>query len=541
MNPVTRAGTPKVPAFYLDKTQLACAVCAAGLGVLAYPKAGIALLGWLVCAPLGLGLMRCRGGMNAAVYGWFAGLLFYAGLLYWLVPTCVTGGLNPALAALALMALAALLALEWVVFSVGAFKLFRVTEGHRLFAFLFPLAAALCWVCMEWLKQLLAQYLVWFPWFMLGYTQYQNEAVLQTAAFAGTYGISFLLAYFGFSAGVAVAWWRQERRRAALVILPAVLLGVFAWGAGRVRLAMAPPAGEPVPVTEREASSGHEKPLFTVALLQPNIEQYRKWDDKFEAFIYNRLSAQTELIEKTRLPSLKFVLWPESAVPGYIETPRYAGLVSQAARGTTATQILGAPSEIRGRAVSAFAFGPDGVMTGFYDKRKLVPFGEYVPLRSVLGRYVGVINQLGEFEPGDLRQPLIKADRTLIGAGICYEAIFPYLWRERAASGAQVFVSITNDGWYLATAGPYQHFAANVMRAAENGVPLVRAANTGISGGVDPWGRVTVRSDIDTYTVLFVPVMRAHRTVYSKYGDWFAALCLLVLGFMYFRLRRSVK
>lgn len=541
MNPVTRAGTPKVPAFYLDTKQLACAAGAAALLALAYPKAGWSALAWLSCAPLGLGLMRCRSLLNAAVYGWFAGLLFYAALLYWLVPTCVTGGLNPALAALALLALAALLALEWAVFSVAAFRFFRLTDGHGFFPFLFPPAAALCWVCMEWFKQLLAQYVVWFPWFMLGYTQYQNPNVLQTAAFAGTYGISFPLAYFGFAAGVVITRWRQDRRRAALVVLPAVLLGVFAWGAGRVRLATAPPVGAPVPVTEKEALSGHENPLFTVAVLQPNIAQYSKWDAAFESFIYNRLAAQTELIQKTRLPSLKFVLWPESAVPGYIETPRYAGLVARAARGTAATQILGAPSETRGRAVSAFAFGPDGSLTGFYDKRKLVPFGEYVPLRSVLGRYAGVINQLGEFEPGALRQPLMEAGGTPVGAGICYEAIFPYLWRERAASGARVFVSMTNDGWYLATAGPYQHFAANVMRAAENGVPLVRAANTGISGGVDPWGRVTVRSDIDTYTVLFVPVMAAHRTIYSKYGDWFAALCLVVLVFMYWRLRRSVK
>ncbi|MDD4004135.1 MAG: apolipoprotein N-acyltransferase [Elusimicrobiaceae bacterium] len=524
MTSVTHAGTSKVPAFYLDRRQLACAVSAAALGVLAYPKAGISLFGWLMCAPLGMGALRCRGALNAAFYGWLGGFVFYAGLLYWLAPTCVAGGLNPALAALALVCLAALLAIEWLVFSAA---LYRFKNSGAWFA----LAAALCWVCMEWVKQLAARHAVWFPWFMLGYTQYKNPAVLQTAAFTGVYGVSFLLAFFGFGAGFVFTRGRQWRRAALVSFLPALVLGVVVWCAGVARLKHAPPQGDsvPTPAALPDSDPAYEAPIYNVAVLQPNIEQYRKWDAQFEAFIYNRLSAQIELLSRARPVALEFVLWPESAVPGYIETARYGGLVAAAARKTGAAQILGAPSSARGRTVSAFLFDKTGAQAGAYDKRKLVPFGEYVPLRGLLGRFAGVLNQLGEFEPGAKNQPLMKTEHAAIGAGICYEAIFPYLWRERAARGAQVFVSMTNDGWYLKTAGPYQHFAANVLRAVENGVPLVRAANTGISGGIDRWGRIVVASDLDSCNVLIVPVRAARRTPYAKAGDWFAALCAFLL------------
>ncbi len=531
MTSAKHAGTKKVPAFYLDAKQLACAVLAAALIVLAYPKAGLSGLGWLALAPLIYGLARCRSGFNASAYGWAAGFLFYCGLLYWLVPTCVAGGLNAALAVMGLAALAALLAVEWAAFAACAFY-FRGAG-----VFLFPLAAALCWVGMEWSKQLLAQYVVWFPWFMLGYTQYKNPAVIQTASVCGVYGVSFVLAYAGFSAGSAALNFKASARfKSAFVLIPALALAFAAVGYGRVRLTLAAPLGSSA--AELCSAPWCETPHYSVAILQPNIEQYRKWDAQFEDYICTRLKAQAELVTRSAPKNTAFALWPESALPGYIETAKYGGLVSSAARASGLPQVLGAPSMSREKRVSAFLFDSSGTITGVYDKRKLVPFGEYVPLRAVLGGYIGVINQLGEFDPGDKNQPLLQAGDVSIGAGICYEAIFPYLWRERAAKGANIFASMTNDGWYLNTAAPYQHFAANVFRAVENGVPLVRAANTGISGGIDRWGRITAVSKLDTDTVMFIPVLSARRTVYSKAGDWFPALCMLVLGGLAVYLRR---
>ena len=152
--------------------------------------------------------------------------------------------------------------------------------------------------------------------------------------------------------------------------------------------------------------------------------------------------------------------------------------------------MVGAASSEGVPRVSAFLIGTDGLRLAEYHKRVLVPFGEYVPFRSLLSGLIRPLGEMGEFHPGRMKQELPSVDGVRIGMTICYESVFPAVYRADAGRGAQVFVNLTNDGWYLDTAAPRQHLSASVLRAAETGCPVLRAANNGISAFIDGRGRI---------------------------------------------------
>jgi apolipoprotein N-acyltransferase len=153
--------------------------------------------------------------------------------------------------------------------------------------------------------------------------------------------------------------------------------------------------------------------------------------------------------------------------------------------------------------VAAFLLDGKGEIKASYNKRRLVPFGEYVPLRDFLGKYIKPVAALGEFEEGDMEQPLFELPGGIkLGAAVCYESIFPYLFSADVRAGAAVFFNITNDGWYLDTAAPHQHFIVNIFRAVETRRPVIRAANNGISAVIDPWGRVLAKKGLNERGVL---------------------------------------
>ena len=219
-------------------------------------------------------------------------------------------------------------------------------------------------------------------------------------------------------------------------------------------------------------------------------------------------------------------------MPNWLDDSYTVNWIGARAAGMKAPQLVGAIMQDDGRSyVRAVLFSAQGKVEGFYTKRQLVPFGEFVPLRSVLERYVRVLGKMGEFEPGPEEQAPLTVSGAEIGPLICYESIFPALSRTATASGAKVLVNLTNDGWYLDTSAPYQHFAANVFRAVENRRPLVRAANTGISGWIDRWGIVRYASELNTPAVLAfdIPLDKPEQTFYTQQGNLLAEMCLVVV------------
>jgi len=267
-----------------------------------------------------------------------------------------------------------------------------------------------------------------------------------------------------------------------------------------------------------------------VAVIQGNIEQSQKWDPAFQIATietYNRLSLATRRLS----PDL--IVWPESAAPFYFlaEVPP-TRMVMQGIMATGAHFLIGAPSfALRGKNAdyfnSAYLIGPGGEVLGKYDKAHLVPFGEYTPFKKYLPFLGKIVEHVGDFKPGIKGQTLEMQGRKL-GIQICYEIIFPALSQAMVQNGAGLLITITNDAWYGTTAGPYQHFSLAVLRAVENRRALARAANTGISGFVDPAGRVLgpTRLMEEATAVRDLPLLDA-ATVYTRYGDIFAGVCLM--------------
>lgn len=483
------------------------------LGVLGYPKFSLGVLGWFFLAPFTAAVVRLPEKRHAFLYGWLTGFLLYSGILYWIYYTCRAGEMAPPAAAAAWLALSLFLGMEYGLFAV----FLRAIRGYGPFS---AFIGAAGFAGFEWFKTVLGAQGLFLPWFMAGYTQWTNLTILQTASITGVFGISFLLAYAGISLAMLLLekrgfWHRMGYLPAPVAAVAAAL--IF----GQQTLSV-----ENVYYTEN----------IRVAVIQPNIDQYRKWDEHFEDWIKDRLSAQLAEAAKQQ-PHI--VVWPESALPGWIEDPKYSVWVSSLAVNMSCYHVVGSVSRRKNKNyVSAFLFSPDGRVRGVYDKRQLVPFGEYVPFRGFLSKYIGVLGKLGEFEPGSDYQLPLRAGAADLGVNICYEAIFPYIARDAVHNGAQMLVNITNDGWYLDTAGPYQHFITNVFRAVENGRPLIRAANTGISGYIDPRGRVVRALPVssDGVMVVDVPFYSGPDTFYSRAGDVFgmamfavAMLSLLVI------------
>jgi apolipoprotein N-acyltransferase len=472
----------------------------------ALPKFDLHLLSWVALAPL---LFSAAGATpwRAWQLGFFYGLVFRAASLYWVVHAMtVHGGLSTPVAILG----AALLWAYLAAF-VGLFALVVQQTGIR--AWPAPLLLAAVWAGLEYLQ---GWFLTGFPWTFVGYAIAPVGPLLQLADLTGVYGLSFLVVLT--NATVAGCWAHQAMRRRQLLVVIGVLAFAFGYGAWRLGT----------------ATAADQK--LTVGLVQGNVAQDVKWDIDARREILQRHIALTE--EAARRGAT-VVIWPESSWPdpyGIERDPAaYEPVAAAAARygidvvvGTVRVQAGDDGYDVANGAVR---IDPTGQLAGAYEKTHLVPFGEYLPFRSVLNRLGPLVQAVGELRAGDADQPLLGGDAALpsFGLAICYEVIFPHIPARQVAAGARFLATITNDAWYGTTAGPYQHFAMARVRAVEHRRWLVRSANTGISGVIDPWGRVVEATPLEEPAVVVAEIgLRDDLTPYSRLGDAFGLICQLL-------------
>jgi apolipoprotein N-acyltransferase len=396
------------------------------------------------------------------------------------------------------------------------------------------------WVAADFLRSFL---FTGFPWELIGYSQYRQLHLIQMLDIFGVYGLSGLIAYtnaallLGCLAVTGKPWCGKPvgGRFAFWGVAAAVLLVGLAWVYGEMRIAR----------IDRLAA---DAPRARVALIQGNIEQSQKWDPAFQKAAiekYLRLSLST----RPARPDL--IVWPESAAPFYFlaEVPP-TRMVMQGIAEAATHFLIGAPAfEMRGDKAdyynSAYLVGPRPQVLGRYDKAHLVPYGEYTPFKEYLPFLGKIVEHVGDFKAGERGKTLEWMGHRL-GILICYEVIFPELAREQVRNGANLLITITNDAWYGKTAGPYQHFSLAVLRAVENRRVLARSANTGISGFIDPVGRLLDLTPLmeEAAVVRELPLLDT-QTVYTRFGDVFAGACLFVAAaaavFAQFGLRRRKK
>jgi apolipoprotein N-acyltransferase len=481
---------------------------------LAFPKTDVFLLAWVGLIPLFFVLAGKTPG-RALLVGWAGGAAYYAVLLYWIpaVPAHY-GSLPSAVSFLIYLFLVLLLASTWALFG---FAFAVVSRRFPLGAFF---AAPFIWVGQEYL---VTHLLTGFPWGILGLSQTKDLALLQVSTVTGVYGVSFVLVLFQslFAASL------RFRKRLPFAVGLLVLVLVHAGGLASLR-------------TVRPTAES-----FRAAVIQGNVSSDIYWNEVGTDVILSLFDAHVDLTRQASDQGARLVVWPEFTVPLCFDCgePLYrsfAGRLQEFVRQTGTTLLLGTneesgPAEKRQYFNTAVCLSPD-LSTTRYAKMHLVPFGEYTPYKKVFGFINKVTHAIGEVTPG--KAYALHAVRGVpFGSPICYEVIFPDLVRRFTKNGAAFLVTITNDGWYGTSAAPYQHFAHAVVRAVENRRFLLRAATTGISGVIDPYGRVLARSELQVRTFLGETVTpRRNLTFYARHGDVFAlvglttALALFILA-----------
>lgn len=472
-----------------------------------------AFLGWIALIPF-FSALKGSTPKQGAFLGYAFGFLQFGGVLYWIAFIQAAEYLKIP----AWFVLVAYLSLYPMVF--GALYCWLSARAPRIGAVLAPFL----WVGLEYIRG--TRPLGGFPWAEIGYSQAPYPAILAVTSIAGVYGLTLLMAAFAMALSEGLHGPARKgvegeppstRWRAAIFLPPLALAALWAWGNFWV-------LSRPV------------RKVATVALLQPSIDQSEKWNKSNEK---NTYAIFGDLIRRSGPFHPDLIIWPETGAPSYLRFSAFAmQKVANMVRGSGVPQLVGCLDAENGDAHemecfnAAAHFDADGRWEGVYRKRHLVPFGEFVPFQKYLSFLGPVVGDLGDFYPGASYR-CFQAKGFSYSPMICYEVIFPGDVRNAVAGGADSLVNISNDAWYGRTASAYQHVMMAVVRAAEERMPLLRAANTGISLATDPFGRVLIHSRLFEQLVLPAEVWVCQEkmtTPYAKWGDWLPRLCLWVMA-----------
>ena len=462
--------------------------------------------------------------MRAFALGLTTGVVYFSATLYWITDVMVLYGRMPTIVGVVINGLlVAYLALFPAMFALVMRRLLT-TLGTRAL-----MAAPFVWVGTELGRTYVPP--GGFPWVLLGYSQVTTLPIAQLASLFGVYGVSALVASVSAAAVFCVATPSRRERGFAVACVAGTILLVTIWGSMRVARGEWTRMGEPL----------------QVGLAQGNVDQGEKWSpDRAAAIFQDYLNITRQAIGA----GAGLVVWPESATPFMFKADLAAAERIRTLAKQARVPILFGSDEIDSRVEnsrqvadraynSAFLVGANGTTAGVYRKVHLVPFGEYVPFKQWLFFAAPLVEAIGTgFAAGEDANVLPLGDHH-ISVAICYEIVYPALIRQFVRRGSELLTTITNDAWFGRTSAPYQHFAQASMRAIEEGRYLVRSANTGISGLVDPYGRVLVRTEIFRPAVIVGSVrLLDTATVYARVGDLFAygsTLITFVLLGMTFR------
>ena len=300
---------------------------------------------------------------------------------------------------------------------------------------------------------------------------------------------------------------------------------VFAcwWGYGSVTM------NRYTPNTDKNSS-------LTVGLIQGNVEQFMKWNPVYQKLVMSKYRDLTLAAAQSK-PQL--IVWPETALPFYYNQHSVGTkFVKDLARQTQTPILFGSPHKENrdGRTIhynSAYLVSDTGDTQNRYDKIHLVPFGEFVPFRKLLFFVEKMVEMIGDFGRGK-EAILFDVAGYQAGVSICYEIIFPDLIRQAVKNGAHFLINITNDAWFGKSPASYQHISMGALRAVENRVPIIRAANTGVSGTIDANGTLRHETElfVEAAKITKITPRQGGLTFYTTYGDVFSWLCLFATGLL---------
>ena len=478
-----------------------------------FPNVNFFPLAWVALVPLLVALEPAENWKSAFRLGYVAGFLFFAGLL--LAIALLYPYANIFTTTLGYLLLVGYTALYLAVFAVLV---------HHLpwqSGILYPLGVAVIWVSLEWVRSWL---LTGFPWGNIGYSQWKYLPGIQIASLTGVYGVSFVIVFF--NAGIATMIrnrheWRKEL--AAVIVVCVLTFSSLIYGYAVL-----------------SKSEKVEQESIKVAIVPGNIPQIEKWKSENFLKIFRKYINRTQ---KAAMDKPELVVWPETTLRGQVlsgEWQIHNNIFKQMHQqiggipmliGATDPDKLG---DLYNRVISVSS---EGEIVGKYAKMHLVPFGEYVPLGDFLPNFI----QFHPFEHGKTVNllPIINVEKTEtndkqieVGTSICFESAFPNHFRQFVKKGADVMGILTNDAWFAGTAFPELHLAMVPLRAVENRIAVFRCANGGYTCAVDRFGNiftplVTPQTD-EEFLIANVPLSEGNLTFYTRFGDWFAILCVVL-------------
>jgi apolipoprotein N-acyltransferase len=524
-------GDSRTDSRYPEVRGILLALSSAAMLVLSFPNFDLWFLAWIALAPLFISLAKTRNGRAAFVMGWLWGCVFFYGTCYWLTYSLIRyGHIRPWLAYSLLVIPVAIVSVFPALSCLVLLRLLRRWGNVAL------LAAPFIWVAFEWTRLGVTGQL----WNAIGYSQAYVPVLIQSARWGGVYAVGFMIVV----SNTAIAYLFIEKSPRALAIATILLVSV-------VVLTIVPG------LDRRSSSVALTKPEVVVIAIQPNVpmdpltdpamsqsllEQHQKasiatlqdWDrygqlDNAAGAI--KIDERSEDAVALRQAIPRLVIWPESPMNfAYGYDSQLRTVLAQFARSNHTSVLFNsleaAPQS--GSYNSALLVNEEGSLVAQYDKIRLMPFGEYVPLPSWMPGSSTIAPLVGGFVAGT-KYPLLPVGQSRAGVFICFESAFPDIARELTKAGAGMLVNISNDGYLGPTPVMRQHLANAIFRAVENDRPVLRVTNTGLTAYIANNGEV---NDVGPG---FQPAARvwgvrsvASRTFYAQYGELFVALCALI-------------
>jgi apolipoprotein N-acyltransferase len=505
----------------MNLKKITLCIIAALLAVCAFPKMNLFFLVWVAFVPLIFVIIR-SGLKGSFFYGLISGFVFNAVGLYWIVPMLKFNTVSYVQSLTAACALWVYLALYWGIWGLClnfSQNTLRKTFKNYLYSNTFIIFFGSCmWVLLEYIR---TYFLTGFPWMIIGYSQFKFTEIIQIAEFTGVYGVSFLIMF----CNLCFYFWISTRKgNKYLCTALALITTVSIFGVVR---------------THKFKFFGNQE--FTVSIVQPNVDQDRKWDQFYKNDILSNLKEYAFKIAESKTD---LVVWPETVLPGQIpEDEQLYESAKYMVKTAGGFNIIGSAYNDKdyGHFNAVLAFNESGSdYEAVHKKNHLVPFGEYIPFRNLLSRFFGVLNQMGDSNKGQ-DTDVFDNGKIYAGAIICSENFFPDISRSFVLSGAKVLTSHTNDAWFFDTAAPHQHFIMNIFRAVETRKAVIVSANSGISGIIEASGVITEKTASSESMLLIGKFLQNDfKTCYTKYGDLFVNMCaglLLVLILLELRIR----
>ncbi len=484
---------------------------------ISYPNFNLHFISWIALIPLLLTIKRIRW-FYAFLFAWGVGSLSFMGIFFWImkvekfsIPYYLLCGL-------------------YLGVFFGFFGLLTPILSHK--SLLYPIYSSALWISLEYLRSHLS--FLSLPWALLGHSQYKNLYLIQISSFTGVYGISFLIVLVNVSLGEllerAYLYFAKKEKKALsrlslyLYLSPLLIVALILYS-GKYYV--------------NKIQKNIYNNTIRLGLIQGNVPQEIKWG---EENLVSTLDLYESLTKEAAKMKPHLIIWPETSIPIDLHSvPSHRWRIMRLARQINIPLICGAAGSVKIGGTgdknkkiynSAFYISSKGQKAGEYRKIKLLPFGEFIPSIGTFSLKSIFPELKSNFTSGKVVKTF-SLEGESFGITICWENIFPDLFRKNVLKGATFMVNISNDAWFKDSAGPYQHLMCNIFRAVENRISIARAANTGISCFIDPFGNIIKKIsnsgglDLNVRGICYgdIPIFR-RQTFYTKHGDVFSFLCI---------------